>query len=64
MKIKLEKHSSKLHEPSAEGCYSLLRFDPEKYREYLSETGWNEKVQDEWLETLLQSVTNALLTNT
>jgi hypothetical protein len=27
-------------------------FDPEKYRTYLAETGWSEKVQDEWLETL------------
>jgi len=24
----------------------------EKYRKYLAETGWSEKVQDEWLETL------------
>jgi len=30
-----------------------LPFDPEKYRKYLAETGWSEKVQDEWLETLL-----------
>jgi hypothetical protein len=31
---------------------SPLPFDPEKYRKYLAETGWSEKVQDEWLETL------------
>ena len=29
-----------------------MRFDPEKYRKYLPETDWSEKVQDEWLETL------------
>ena len=29
-----------------------MPFDPEKYRKYLAETGWSEKVQDEWLETL------------
>jgi hypothetical protein len=50
--MKLEKQSSKLHEPGAEGYYSPLRFDPEKYRKYLSETGCSEKVQDEWLNTL------------
>jgi hypothetical protein len=52
MKIKAEQQSSKLHEPSAEGYSSALRFDPEKYREYLPETDWSEKVQDEWLDTL------------
>jgi hypothetical protein len=52
MKIKSEKQFSKLHEPSAEGGSSRLPFDPEKYRKYLAETGWSEKVQDEWLETL------------
>jgi hypothetical protein len=52
MKIESEKQSSKLHEPSAEGCFSPLRFDPEKYRKYFPETDWSEKVQDEWLETL------------
>jgi hypothetical protein len=29
-----------------------LPFDPEKFRKYLAETDWSEKVQDEWLETL------------
>ena len=29
-----------------------MPFDPEKYRKYLAETGWSEKVQDEYLETL------------
>jgi hypothetical protein len=29
-----------------------LRLDPEKYRKYLPENGWSEKVQDEWLNTL------------
>jgi hypothetical protein len=29
-----------------------LQFDPEKYRKYLPETDWSEKVQDEWLSTL------------
>jgi hypothetical protein len=52
MKIKSEKQFSKLHEPSAEGGSGLLPFDPEKYRKYLAETGWSEKVQDECLETL------------
>jgi hypothetical protein len=52
MKIKSEKQSSNVHEPSAEGGSSRLPFDPEKYRKYLAETGWSEKVQDEWLETL------------
>jgi hypothetical protein len=52
MKIKSEKQFSKLHEPSAEGGSSRLPFDPEKYRKYLAETGWSEKVQDECLETL------------
>jgi hypothetical protein len=52
MKIKLEKQSSKLHQPGAEGCSSPLRFDPEKYRKYLPETDWSEKVQDEWLNHL------------
>jgi hypothetical protein len=52
MKIKSEKQSSNVHEPSAEGSSSRLPFDPEKYRKYLAETGWSEKVQDEWLETL------------
>ena len=51
MKIKSEKQSSNVHEPSAEGGSSRLPFDPEKYRKYLAETGWSEKVQDEWLET-------------
>jgi hypothetical protein len=48
---KSEKHSSDVHEPGAEGGSSPLPFDPEKYRKYLAETGWSEKVQDEWLET-------------
>jgi hypothetical protein len=52
MKIKSEKQFSKLHEPSAEGGSSRLPFDPEKYRKYLAETGWSEKVQDECLETV------------
>jgi len=52
MKIKSEKQSSNVHEPSAEGGSSRLPFDPEKYRKYLAETGWSEKVQDECLETL------------
>jgi hypothetical protein len=52
MKIKSESQSSKLHEPGAKGCSSSLQLDPEKYRKYLSETGWSEKVQDEWLKTL------------
>jgi hypothetical protein len=52
MKIKSEKPFSKLHEPTAEGGSSRLPFDPEKYRKYLAETGWSEKVQDEYLETL------------
>jgi hypothetical protein len=52
MKIKSEKQSSNVHEPDAEGGSSRLPFDPEKYRKYLAETGWSEKVQDEWLETL------------
>jgi hypothetical protein len=52
MKVKFEKQSSKLHEPSAEGASSPLPFDPEKYRKYLAETGWSEKVQDECLDTL------------
>jgi hypothetical protein len=29
-----------------------MPFDPEKYLKYLAETGWSEKVQDEWLGTL------------
>jgi hypothetical protein len=41
-----------VHEPGAEGGTGPLSFDPEKYRTYLGETGWSEKVQDEWLETL------------
>ena len=52
MKIKSEKQFSKLHEPGAECGSSPLPFDPEKYRKYLAETGWSEKVQDECLETL------------
>ena len=52
MKIKSEKQWSNVHEPCTEGGSSPLPFDPEKYREYLAETGWSEKVQDEWLETL------------
>jgi hypothetical protein len=52
MKIKSEKQSSNVNEPGAEGGSSPLPFDPEKYRKYLAETGWSEKVQDEWLETL------------
>ena len=52
MKVKFEKQFSKLHEPSAKGGSSPLPFDPEKYRKYLAETGWSEKVQDEYLETL------------
>ena len=52
MKIKSEKQSSNVHEPGAEGGSSPLPFDPEKYRKYLAETGWSEKVQDECLETL------------
>jgi hypothetical protein len=52
MKIKSEKQSSNVHELGAEGGSSPLPFDPEKYRKYLAETGWSEKVQDEWLETL------------
>jgi hypothetical protein len=52
MEIKSEKQFSKLYEPTAEGGFSRLRFDPEKYRKYLAETGWSEKVQDECLETL------------
>ena len=52
MKIKSEKQSSNVHEPGAEGCSSPLPFDPEKYRKYLAETGWSEKAQDEYLETL------------
>ena len=52
MKIKSEKQFSKLHEPGAEGGSSPLPFDPEKYRKYLAETGWSEKAQDEYLETL------------
>jgi hypothetical protein len=47
MKIKLEKRSSRLHEPGAEGYYSPLRLDPEKYRKYFPELGCSEKVQDE-----------------
>jgi len=43
MKIKSEKQFSKLYEPSAEGGFSRLPFDPEKYRKYLAETGWSEK---------------------
>ncbi len=50
--IKSEKQSSNVHETRAEGGSSRLPFDPEKYRKYLAETGWSEKVQDEWLETL------------
>ena len=52
MKIKSQKQSSNVHEPGAEGGSSPLPFDPEKYRKYLAETGWSEKVQDECLETL------------
>jgi hypothetical protein len=52
MKIKSEKQSSNVHEPGAEGGSSPLPFDPEKYRKYLAETGWSEKAQDEYLETL------------
>jgi hypothetical protein len=29
-----------------------LQFDPEKYRKYLPETDWSEKVQEECLNTL------------
>jgi hypothetical protein len=43
MKIKSEKQSSKLGEPSAQGCFSPLRFDPEKYRKYLAETSWERE---------------------
>jgi hypothetical protein len=52
MKIKSEKQSSNVHEPGAEGGSSPLPCDPEKYRKYLAETAWSEKVQDESLETL------------
>jgi hypothetical protein len=52
MKTKSEKQSSNVHEPGTEGGSSPLPFDPEKYRKYLAETGWSEKVQDESLETL------------
>lgn len=52
MKIKSEKQSSTVHEPGAECGSSPLPFDPEKYRKYLAETGWSEKAQDEYLETL------------
>ena len=41
-----------MYDPGAEGGPGPLSFDPEKYRTYLAETGWSEKVQDEWLETL------------
>jgi len=51
MKIKSEKQSSNVHEPGAECGYSPLPLDREKYRKYLAETGWSEKVQDECLET-------------
>ena len=56
MKIKSEKQSSNVHEAGAEGGSSPLPFDPEKYRKYLAETGWSEKVQDEWLERNLRPV--------
>jgi hypothetical protein len=52
MKIKSAKQSSNVHEPDAESGSSPLLFDPEKYRKYPAETGWSEKVWDEWLETL------------
>jgi hypothetical protein len=52
MKIKSEKQSSKLHAHGAEDYSSPLRLDPEKYRKYLPETDWSEKVQDEWLTAL------------
>jgi len=52
MKIKSEKQSSNVHELGAEGGFSPLPFDPEKYRKYIAETDCSEKVQDEWLETL------------
>jgi hypothetical protein len=52
MKIKSEKQSSKLHAHGAEDYSSPLRLDPEKYRKYLPETDWSEKVQDEWLTGL------------
>jgi hypothetical protein len=52
MKAKSRKQSSNVHDPGAEGGPGPLSFDPEKYRTYLAETGWSEKVQDEWLETL------------
>ena len=48
MKIKSEKQSSNVHEPSAEGGSSRLPFDPEKYRKYLAETGWSEKARS-WI---------------
>jgi hypothetical protein len=41
---------------TAEGGFGRLPFDPEKYRKYLAETGWSEKVQDECLETLWNMV--------
>ena len=47
MKIKSEKQSRKLCEPSAESHSGPLQFDPEKYRKYLPETDWSEKAQDE-----------------
>jgi hypothetical protein len=46
------KQSGNVHEPGPEGGSSPLPFDPEKYRKYLAETGWSEKVQDESLSAV------------
>jgi hypothetical protein len=52
MKIKSEKQSSKLCEPSVERYSGPMRFDPEKYRKYLPKTDWSKKAQDEYLNTV------------
>jgi hypothetical protein len=51
MKIKSEKQSSKLCEPTTESYCRPLQFDPEKYRKHLPENDWSEEVRDEYLNT-------------
>jgi hypothetical protein len=52
MHTKSKKQRSDVHEFEAVGYRGGLQFQPEKYRKYLDETGWSEKVKEEWLYTL------------
>jgi hypothetical protein len=47
-----KKQRNEVHEFEAEGHPGNLQFQPEKYREYLDETDWSDKVKDEYLYTL------------